>query len=1012
LAGQTGLIAPTACPSLAPDVIKSCHCQLHAKNQSEVPGHTILQLDPQRSVPVQGPGPYFPIWQISSVDTSSASQLAMRDLNSIQVYHKAIEAMVQTQRNVISETSTVNETESLMFSPVYSATPATTSGDGVSRSHMIGAIVFKIVWDMFLDNIVPLGSEGIDVILENSCGQTHTFRSMGDYVVHVGVGEFYDPALESYKKQTSYEDYLLWQGLSSPYGNTHESPFNCAYRITLYPSNEYRSIWINNKPRVYAIVILMIFVFTCVVFVTYDCCVARRQRKVMHAALQRDEIVTSLFPDAVRGRLLKRGDEERCQETQPNRWNRLLRMSSNPLTAYRHRQRSISSSTTDEDDSDIQAISPLPGTDSIADYFPCVTVVFADISGFTAWSSEHDPSQVFHLLETVYHTFDKLARRYGVFKIETIGDCYVAVAGLPLHQPDHAIRVVMFAYECIVHMQCMLRDLQATLGPSTSELSIRIGIHSGPVIAGVLRGEKSRFQLFGDTMNTTSRVQTTGEINKIQISVATAKLLEEAKKSYWIEPRADLVAMKGKGLAQTYWVDLEELAAEVEGFDYSAAKYTRHDGLERWRNEKPQFLPPHPPNFKTEEPHLSAKNIFEALIESNTDMLMVYLRKVIGVTSTNPATSNLYDEVHAIDVPNGATKAMMPDNDFLAAVRSQLRDYIATIVAAGQSDDFPYHNFEHASYVARSAVGLIEGMVNTKFDCMNDGGSRSSLVEQPQLSFSGMERMVLQRSIHHKTFGISSDPLMQFALVLFAVINNFPFHPSDFIDAVAVTSTDDGMATCQHFQPNDSDIPKPKAIDFAWSFLTNGQEYQKLWHCICGTKQEQQVRFRQLLHRAAEASTMSANDRMKRWDNAVRSPYTEQEGAITVPSDGINNDLREVDQDTMLVFESVVQAAQLAHYMQEWDTFQYWQMHWLEECLLRRLDPSAGSSEEQDLLIRGLHERERLFFEQYAIPLAKDLGSCGRGFVSLLRLAEENQRKWEVGGMEMVHSILIGKESD
>jgi class 3 adenylate cyclase len=117
---------------------------------------------------------------------------------------------------------------------------------------------------------------------------------------------------------------------------------------------------------------------------------------------------------------------------------------------------------------------------------------------------------VFQLLETVYQAFDKIAAQFGVFKIETIGDCYVAVAGLPVFQPDHAVHVVKFAYECVIHMHQLLHELEATLeatlGPSTSSLSIRVGVHSGPVIAGVLRGEKSRFQLFGDTMNTTARM--------------------------------------------------------------------------------------------------------------------------------------------------------------------------------------------------------------------------------------------------------------------------------------------------------------------------------------------------------------------------------------------------------------------------------------------------------------------------------------------------------------------------
>jgi class 3 adenylate cyclase len=138
----------------------------------------------------------------------------------------------------------------------------------------------------------------------------------------------------------------------------------------------------------------------------------------------------------------------------------------------------------------------------IADLFPETTIMFADIAGFTAWSSEREPGEVFQLLESVYYAFDNVARQMGVFKLETIGDCYVAATGLPEPNKDHAIIMTRFAFECLHQMQETTRKLEITLGPGTSDLDIRVGLHSGPVTGGVLRGEKSRFQLFGDTMNT------------------------------------------------------------------------------------------------------------------------------------------------------------------------------------------------------------------------------------------------------------------------------------------------------------------------------------------------------------------------------------------------------------------------------------------------------------------------------------------------------------------------------
>jgi class 3 adenylate cyclase len=233
-------------------------------------------------------------------------------------------------------------------------------------------------------------------------------------------------------------------------------------------------------------------------------------------------VVNSLFPENVRGRMFRK-------EKEPMR----------KINVFLNQEAPAESQ----------------GSPPIADLFPDSTVMFADIAGFTAWSSSREPTQVCTLLEAVYAKFDKLAHRLKVFKVETIGECYVAVTGVPVAQDDHAAIMARFAFGCIDKMNQLTRELEVTLGPDTADLAMRFGLHSGPVIAGVLRGEKSRFQLFDDTMNTASRMESTGVKNCIHCSEATAEYLVEAGKANWLVKREDSVHAKGKGVVETYWVN-------------------------------------------------------------------------------------------------------------------------------------------------------------------------------------------------------------------------------------------------------------------------------------------------------------------------------------------------------------------------------------------------------------------------------------------------------------------------
>lgn len=182
-----------------------------------------------------------------------------------------------------------------------------------------------------------------------------------------------------------------------------------------------------------------------------------------------------------------------------------------------------------------------PGT--IAEHYDGASILFADIVNFTPWSVELPAKEMVEMLNEIFSYFDSLLDTYGVEKIRTIGDNYMAASGVPMPRPDHAQRLARMALD-------MSAYIQSRPPRNGKRLDFRIGINSGPLIAGVIGKRKFVYDLWGDPVNTASRMESSGVPGKIQITCATYELIKEE----FICERRGNILVKGKGEMETWYL--------------------------------------------------------------------------------------------------------------------------------------------------------------------------------------------------------------------------------------------------------------------------------------------------------------------------------------------------------------------------------------------------------------------------------------------------------------------------
>ena len=416
--------------------------------------HEIFYYDNDEVVVENSQGPYMAVWQTSPLFHGWVNQNLFRN----NMLSSGAQRCLNTQAVVIGGIDVApagNSSHPDRITAFYSSLLSvaaqkhvTYRGDPMSTVYLpvfssfeptrrpVAVMIAIINWASYFQNVLPpsTGSKnfrGVVIVLENECDGSYTYEISGEDVYPLGPGDQHNPKFAHLQKTASFQG-LLNIADGTKYGLDLNQDF-CPYKLRVYPSERHFEAYSTDTPIRITFAVVMCFAITAIIFLCYDYLVEQRQKLVLTKANQSTAIVSSLFPKNVRDRIM---EETEHQSTEP------------PFMGPNSRLKSFLSS----DPAKQKGV----GRQPIADLFPSTTVLFADIAGFTAWSSTRDPVQVFILLQTVYHVFDTLAKKHNVFKIETIGDCYVAVTGLPgtllmlLQQLFYLLKMIFLTIDCCV----------------------------------------------------------------------------------------------------------------------------------------------------------------------------------------------------------------------------------------------------------------------------------------------------------------------------------------------------------------------------------------------------------------------------------------------------------------------------------------------------------------------------------------------------------------------------------
>jgi hypothetical protein len=346
-----------------------------------------MVLDGTAHVALEGSGPYLFVWQMSptvpvksvlnfNVMTHPAAIGSYMDVlntgqavkdSAANLNHENYGDTGAFMKLLISMSQYRESLDLFLGDPTISlGYPVFDSFDHETRI-VVGLIASNLFWRLYFEDVLPPNARGIVCVLENTHNQTFTYRVDGSDTTYLGFGDFHDTKYDHLAMSVDVTAYIQKKASiqTRSYTSVDLNGDYCGYTLSVYPSQDTEDEFVNSSPIIFTVVIACIFLFTSMVCILYDYLVARRQRIVMDRAVASSAIVSSLFPSQVRDKLYEENSEDGVRDFLNSAGGGDIVKSSTP----------------------------------IADKFENTTIMFADLAGFTAWSSTRQPEQVFVLLE-------------------------------------------------------------------------------------------------------------------------------------------------------------------------------------------------------------------------------------------------------------------------------------------------------------------------------------------------------------------------------------------------------------------------------------------------------------------------------------------------------------------------------------------------------------------------------------------------------------------------------------